>query len=255
MAIPKDIRMKLAMAKGYAQKNDMPLALEHVAMALREVRHQNALSIPALEREINGLLQELSAQLGTLLDPTDSGQIHILQYHHGKEGPLVTVLREFACIIREQVQKQQENRQHQERLHALLHKGRAFLQEGEWERGCAFLERAADEFYQDSTIILYIAGLLNQHGQHASATKILSESFEHHSKNKEHYLKAIEGAEAMQNFALAEHLYNVTVKQFGRDPQLLACMAHMYAKWGQEGLARLYAQEVLELKENTQLEE
>ncbi len=252
MAIPKDIRMKLAMAKGYVQKNDMPLALEHIAMALREIRHQNAVSVRSVERDVNALLQELSPHLGRLLDPTGSGQMHTLQYHYGKEGPLVTVLREFACIIREQIQEQQESMQHQERLHALLHKGRDLLQEEHYERGCAFLERAANEFYQDSTIILYIASLLNQYGQYASATKVLSESFEHHGKNKEHYLKAIEAAEAMQNFALAEHLYNVTVKQFGRDPQLLGCMAHMYAKWGQEGLARLYAQEVLELKENNE---
>ncbi len=251
MAIPKDIRMKLAMAKGYAQKNDMPQALEHVAMALREIRHQNALSIPALERDVNALLQSFSTQLGPLLDPTNTGKEYELRYTYGKEGPLVTVLREFANILREQVQKQQENMEHQERLYSLLHKGRSLLQDGELERGCAYLERAADEFFEDSAIILYVAELLNQFGQYASATKVLSESFKHHSKNKEHYIKAIDGAESMQHFALAEHLYNVTIRQFGRDLPVLARMAHMYSKWGQEEFAKLYAQEIVELKENT----
>ncbi len=245
MTIPKDIRMKIAMAKGYLQKNDLPLALETIAIALREIRSQNSYSAHAVEKAINPLLQKLNSILAPIIGPKPFS----LRYHHGKEFPLASVLREFAQLLREQGLKQKEIIEIHQRRQYLMQKGENFLQAGEMDRGCAFLERAVHEFYQDVEFIIHISEILIAYEQFSAATKILSENLIHHSRKKILYLKAIDAAISMQNYPQIEHLCLLTLQQFGKDPQILGRLAHIYAQTGQVDLARDYAHEVIDYNE------
>ncbi len=227
MLIPKEIRNQLAITQGYIQKNNVPLALESLAKALPLVKefcdNRSFFKSQGLEKNINTLLQRLRAlpPLQTVLQGQEANKVEQLRYQQGKEGALATVLRELANILREQSQKTQESQQSQLRLQELLQKGQALLKNTEYERGNAFLERAAQEFYENSNVILHVADILMQYNQHHNAMKVLSQSLATHNKNEVHYLRAIEAALAVPNQAQVEHIYSLASQHLKPDSPML----------------------------------
>ncbi len=235
MAIPKDIRNQLAKTQGYLHKGDVLRSLDSLSIAASLIRdlHEGRRPIwmHGLERQINALLERLCATplLFSLLNPLPAQQPEKIQYHFGKEGALATVLRELAKILREQSKKNREMQQSQLRLQELVQKGYDLLHQREYDRGNAFLERAAHEFYTNSTVLLYIADMLMQHGQYLYAMKIMSESLINHPKNELHYLKAMEAALAMSNYAQIEHIYSLAQKHLSEKSQILERMGQLRA--------------------------
>ncbi len=233
MTIPKDIRNQLAKTQGYLHKGDILRALDNLGIAACLVRdlpeNKNPAKLHGLERQINALLESLCATppLLSLLNPLPTEKPEKIQYHLGKEGALATVLRELANILREQHKKIKEMQKNQQRLQELLQKGYDLLHKREYDRGSAFLERAAQEFYTNSTVILHVADILMQHGQYLYAMKIMSESLVQHQKNEAHYLKAMEAALAMPNYAQIEHIYSLAQKHLPHDSSMLERIAQL----------------------------
>ncbi len=233
MLIPKDIRTHLAMTEGYIQKNDIPSALECLALAVPLVRDfcdsRRCTKPKYMENCINTLLAKLCDQplMSALLNPEGTQKTNQLRYQQGKEGALATVLREFANIIREQGLKSQEIIKTKQRLQELLQKGQEALNAQEYERSTAFFERLTHEFHADSSIILQTAQILMEHKQYLPAMKILSESLAHHHKNEEHYMKAMEAALAVPSQAQAEHIYGLAKQHLKADSPVLARLAQL----------------------------
>ncbi len=249
MSMPKDIRHHLAKAKGYLQKNDAPQALESIAEALRDMRFHHLRSATVVEREINVILQSLSTtpHMLPLLDPLNSGTAHVLRYQYGKEGALVTVLREFAKILREQSQKYQETQRTEHRLQDLIEKGNSLLENGQLGTGAAFLQRAVSEYPKDAQHISDIGHILCHYKQYAAAGKVYMASLAHHPKHKDFYSSAIEAYVQAGNYTAAELIFLKAFQQFGRHPRSLAKLAELYLLWDKADEAKEIAQEALAL--------
>ncbi len=233
MNIPKDIRNQLAKTQGYLQKNDILRALESLSITVCLVRDLPEIKSPsrlnALEKNINMLLQNLcvTPTLSALFNTSSTNKPEQIHYQAGKESALATVLRELANILREQSKKAQKLQQDQQRLQDLLEKGQDLLIKGKYERGNAYLERAAHEFYTNSTVILYVADTLMQHRQHLCAMKILCKSLTEHPRNDVHYIKAMEAALAMPNYAQIEHIFTLAKTNLQENSPTLMHLAQL----------------------------
>ncbi len=249
MSIPKDIRYDIARAEGYLQKNDLPMALESVATALRHMSSQHVASVGTVERHINTMLARITAQpaLQTLLDPHQSGQAPAIIYQYGKEGALTTVLREFAKILRERQQKTEEFYEKRDRLQELLQKGLSLIEEGQKGTGASFLQRAAKEYAHEAHTIVSIGQALVHYEQYATAAKVYHDGIKHHPKNKDFYSQAIKAYTLTEDYAGAIHVFHRALQQFGRHPRSVAKLAELYLLWDKEEEAQLLAQEALEM--------
>ncbi len=249
MIVPKDIRHHLARAKGYVQKKDLPMALESLSMALRQMSSQHLHCVPTVEREVNALITSLATEpaLAFLLDPHSTGNPRPITYQYGREGALATVLREFAKILREQSQDIQEKYQVRERLQELLHKGLSLMEEGQLGTGAAFLQRAASEYQHDVAHITSIGQALMHYKQYNVAAKVFVDSLPHHPKQKEFYSKAIEAHMQVENYAGAEYVFHRAMQQFGRHPRSIAKLAQVYLLWEKYQDAEALAMEALEM--------
>ncbi len=249
MIVPKDIRHHLARAKGYLQKKDLPMALESLSMALRQMSSQHLHCVPTVEREVNALIASLAQEpaLAFLLDPHGNGNPRPIIYTYGREGALATVLREFAKILREHNHDLQEKYQVRERLQELLRKGLNLMEEGQLGTGAAFLQRAASEYPQDVSHITSIGQALMHYKQYSIAAKMFLDSLPHHPKQKDFYSKAIEAYMHIENYAGAEYVFHRAMQQFGRHPRSIAKLAQLYLLWGKNKDAEALAIEALEM--------
>ncbi len=250
MSIPKDIRYDLARAEGYLQKNDVPMALESVAMALRHISSQHISSVSIVEKHINAMLARIVAHpsLQALLGNDNAATV--IEYQYAKEGALATVLREFAKILRDQSQKKEEYHEKRERLQDLLQKGLSLIEEGQVGTGASFLQRAAKEYGHEAHTIVSIGQALVHYEQYHTAAKVYHDSIAQHPKNKEFYSQAIKAYVHAEDFAGAIHVFHRALQQFGRHPRSVAKLAELYLLWDKEEEAELLAKEALEMDEH-----
>ncbi len=255
MSVPKDLRYDMARAKGYLQKNDVPSALESVSTALRFMSSHHVHSVATVEREINALLDSISLQpaMQFLLDPHGSGKPRNITYQYGKEGALVTVLREFAKILRDQNQAREEHQVERDRLQDLLQKGLSLMEEGQLGTGASFLQRAAREYPHDISTIISIGHALLHYKQYATAAKMYADSLKHHPKQKDFYSRAIHAYAQEENYADAIYVFHRALQQFGRHPRSIAKLAELYLQWEKEEEAELLAKEALEMHPEEEL--
>ncbi len=256
--LPKELREHIARAKGYLQKEDIPATLEAMSLALRTVG-MLAQKPPAvaLEQQINAILAQINVlpQLQPLLDPQATGMNKNLTYSYGKEGALATVLREFGKILLEKQKKSllTDSTLAKQRLQELLDKAQSAYTKKKWGTGNSFMQRAATEFIEQSTIVLHIGQLLMQVHQSLAASKVFVLGLTKHPQEKELYTAAIEALLFCQEYAEAEKVFQKALYEFGEHPKTLARMAHMYALWGKDAEAKECAKRALRLDPQEEL--
>ncbi len=257
MTTPKDIRHSLAKAKGYAQKQDFPAALESIVTTLRDMSRSSLhfQNLRVVEKEINATLQYIAElpPMRPFLDPHGSGTLYTFQYQFGKEGPLITVLREFAKIIREQQQKNLELHARNNRLYELLYKGCENLILGQLGTGASFLQVAAKEYPENPERIFAIAKTLSLYRLYEASAKVFLSCLKHYPKNKDFYAKAIEAFILAKNYGGAELIFQKAFQEFGRHARGLAKLAEVYVLWDKEDEAIELAHEALQLDAREQV--
>ncbi len=253
MLLPKHIREHFARALGYTQRQDIPQALESLALALRDVISlQNGQQRKDFARQINTFLRRVIShpQVLSLLNAQDVPPQ--FTYKDGKERALIVVLREFAQMLRHMSPEasqhvRTQNMQRKERLQSLLDKGQQAIERGEMGMGRGFLERAAAEYADKGPILEHIGHILFEANIFHSAGTVYMKAVEVTPKNMENYTKAIDAFIIAEEYAKAERVFRLALRHFGGHPRTYARMAHMYYLWKNFDKAKEYALHALEL--------
>ncbi len=235
MELPKDIREHLARAKAYLQDDAIARALESISIALRNISSLSHIpSEKALEKHINTALQDISAHPHMqILLPYYALEKSPLYYERGKEGALIIVLQEFAKMFQVEASKQDREIKALEdkRLQDLLHKSQTAYAKGEWAIGTSFLQRAAMEFEAHSQALNYIGSQLAHAKQYLPAAKVFKMAVKSAPRDMENYTLAINNFILAEDYAGAEYIFKLALRQFGGHPRTHGRMATLYLLW------------------------
>ncbi len=248
MEIPKEIREHIARARAYLQDGAIVKALESVSIALRSMSSLSHVpSGKSVDNLINSTLQELAQHphMQALLQHYPSEKSP-LNYQRGKEGVLATVLQEFAKMLQtDHIKPNDENLQNQ-RLNELLNKAQEAYFNGELGTGTSYLKRAAAEFDSDAKALNQIATILAEAEQCLLAAKIFQMAVQNAPKDLENYTLAINNFIFAKDYAGAENIFKLALRQFGGHPRTHGRMSLLYALWGKQEEAKAFADMALE---------
>ncbi len=252
MSMPKEIREHLARAKAHLDANDIVRTLECVSLAISSITSlQHIPSHSEIDRKINALLREITHHpiISSLLQHQSNQKVSAFSYQRGKEKVLAAVLQEFAKMLQTHnkddvaVDKALADK----RLQELIGKARAAFTKGEWGIGTSFLQRAAAEFDYDERILGHIGTVLAKFKQYSAAGKVFRQGIKCNPKNLENYTQAINNFILSEEYANAEQIFSLALRQFGGHPRTYGRMATLYLLWEKHDKALEFANMSLEL--------
>ncbi len=248
MDIPKDIREHLVRSRTYLQDNAVDKSLESVSIALRNIG--NLSHIPNsknMEKQINATLDEISNH------PYIKGLLQFypykkspLTYQQGKENTLAMVLQEFAKMLHSVNIQGQDKGLQDERLQELLVKAEEAYAKGEHGTSTSYLKRAAAEFETDSLALNHIGGIFAKTEQYLIAAKVFRQAVQCAPKDMLNYTLAINNFILAKDYANAESIFKLALRQFGGHPRTHGRMATLYLLWDKHEEAKAFADMALE---------
>lgn len=250
--LAKSIQEQISRAKGYLRRGDIIKSIDAACSAYTMIKSAKLMGKDKIETHyaLEEFCIEFSAHSGVqdFLESINVKVKPIVSFVPGKENIIIermTLIKKGLVKIEEaQESKIQEKRE--ARKKHLFGTGRDLFESKNYPKGRSFLRKAAEDYPDDSEMLMDIAKLFMKHNFPGDAYEVLAQIIEDFPNVAAAYSLATKALLIEERYEETEQLYLAAMKQFGKHPNTLLNMSRMYLQWNKKDKAFERAKEALD---------